>query len=229
MAIVKKYPARVVAIHNHIDGVYTLELESLGKPFNYEPGQFLHLAIDEYDPSSQWPDSHCFSIQSPPGEEVIRITYAVKGRFTSRMQHELKPGKQVTLKLPYGDLFTQPHNKANTVFIAGGTGITPFLSLFGDSSFGTYEKPTLYAGFRNHELNLYMDQIELARKINPGLEVHLAYQDKDGALDIETIYQNSNNKTSFFISGPPLMINSFKNYLLGQGLSREQIKTDDWE
>jgi hypothetical protein len=33
MAIVKKYPVKVTSILNQIEGVYTLELESLGKPF----------------------------------------------------------------------------------------------------------------------------------------------------------------------------------------------------
>ena len=56
MAIVKKYPARVLSVSNNIQGVYTLEIESLGKPFKYEPGQFLHLALDEYDPTGQWPE-----------------------------------------------------------------------------------------------------------------------------------------------------------------------------
>ena len=141
MAIVKKYAAKVVSIQNSIEGVYTLEFESLGKPFKYDAGQFLHLAIDEYDPSMQWPDSRCFSMQSAPAEDVIRITYAAKGQFTNRMKQLLEVGKEVTLKLPYGDLFSQEHNKTNTVFIAGGTGITPYLSLFTDQSFVVYEAP----------------------------------------------------------------------------------------
>jgi nitric oxide dioxygenase len=229
MSIVKKYPAKVVRIHSRIDGVYTLELESLGKPFKYDPGQFLHIALDEYDPACQWPDSRCYSIQSSPHEGFIRITYAVKGQFTKRMQGELEPGKIVTLKLPYGDLFTQDHIKTNTVFISGGTGITPFLSLFTDSSFVAYEKPVLYAGFRCEEMNLYFEQIETARKINPSLEVYFVFQDIEGILDIVKIYHNCDKKTSFFISGPPVMIKTFKDYLLKQGLLADQIKTDDWE
>jgi predicted ferric reductase len=229
MRIVKKYIAKVVTIHCKIGGVYTLELESLGTSFKYEPGQFLHLALDEYDPSSQWPDSRCFSIQSSPGDELIKLTYAVIGDFTKRMQNELTVGKTVTLKLPYGNLFSQEYIKVNTVFISGGTGITPFLSLFTDSSFSVLQSPVLYAGFRNEDMNLYNAQIELAGRINPGLKVHLVYQDKDGILDIEKIYNDSHKKTSFFISGPPSMLFSFKNYLLNQGLSADQIKTDDWE
>ena len=229
MAIVKKYPAKVVSIQNLIEGVYTLEFESLGKPFKYDAGQFLHLAIDEYDPSMQWPDSRCFSMQSAPAEDLIRITYAAKGQFTNRMRQLLEIGSDVTLKLPYGDLFSQEHNKTNTVFIAGGTGITPYLSLFTDQSFVVYEHPVLYAGFRTEDMNLYKTELEMAQKINPGLDIHLVYQDKDGILDIEKILNENILNCSFFISGPPVMIKNFKQTLIDKGVPEQNVLTDDWE
>jgi NAD(P)H-flavin reductase len=229
MAIVKKYPAKVVAIHNTIDGIYTIELETLGKTFKYDPGQFLHLALDEYDPASQWPDSRCFSMQSSPDEELIKITYAVKGQFTYRMQEELKPGCEVTLKLPYGDLFTQAQNKENTVFIAGGTGITPFLSLFNHISFAGYTDPILYAGFRSQSMNLYERELKIAQTKNPSFKFIPVYQDTNGILDISKIYKASKPDASFFISGPPVMIKSFKQYLIANGVPVNQVLTDDWE
>jgi predicted ferric reductase len=145
------------------------------------------------------------------------------------MQEQLKVGSEITIKLPYGDLFSQAHNKINTVFIAGGTGITPYLSLFNDSSFVNYNKPVLYAGFKNAEMNIYKGELLIAKQINSALEINLLYQDIDGILNIEEIHNKSKNDTSFFISGPPIMISSFKEYLLRQGLTKEQIKTDDWE
>ena len=229
MAIVKKYPAKVVRIQNSIEGVYTLELESMGKPFKYDAGQFLHLAIDEYDPSSQWPDSRCFSMQSAPCEETIRITYAVKGQFTKRMEQELKPGKEVTLKLPYGDLFSQDHNKTNTVFIAGGTGITPYLSLFTDASFALYTHPILYAGFRDQDMNLYKSELQIAKKNNSGLGVHLLYQETEGILDINKIENENGTDACYFISGPPVMIKLFKQTLINKGVPEKNVLTDDWE
>ena len=66
MAIVKKYLAEVVHIENKVEGTYTVEFKSLSGPFKYLSGQFLHLALDEYDPSSGWPESRCFSMQSSP-------------------------------------------------------------------------------------------------------------------------------------------------------------------
>jgi propane monooxygenase reductase subunit len=232
--MVKKYPSKIVSIQNSIEGVYTLEFESLGKPFKYDAGQFLHLAIDNYDPSTQWPDSRCFSMQSAPGEEHIRITYAAKGQFTNRMQQMLKVGSEVTLKLPYGDLFSQEHNKTNTVFIAGGTGITPYLSLFTDASFKEYINPKIYLGFRSEVFNLYQGELESMFKIrensvNSSEFVKLVYEDKDGILDIEKILNENTSNSSFFISGPPVMIKNFKQTLISKGVPEQNVLTDDWE
>ena len=234
MAIVKKYPSKVVSIQNSIEGVYTLEFESLGKSFKYDAGQFLHLAIDEYDPSMQWPDSRCFSMQSSPDEENIRITYAAKGQFTKRMEQDLKVGSEVTLKLPYGDLFSQEHNKTNTVFIAGGTVVTPFLSLFTHESFKEYINPKIYLGFRSEAYNLYKGELESMYRIrensvNSSEFVKLVYEDKEGILDIEKIFKENGLNSNYFISGPPDMIKLFKQNLISKGKSASGILTDEWE
>jgi len=230
MAIVKKYKSQVNKITNHGEGVFTLELKSLGSSFKFSPGQFLHIALDEeYDGSGQWPESRCFSMQSNPDEEIIKITYAVKGRFTKQMANTLNIGTEVWLKMPYGDLFDQPHDKENTVFIAGGTGITPFLSLFNHVGFSEYYNPVLYLGLRDERYNFYHSELQKAKQLNESLKVHLVYQNTDGILNIETIIRNSHINTSFFISGPPVMIKNFKKYLIANGVSESNVLTDDWE
>lgn len=226
MAIVKKYKARVEKIMNPLPDIFTVTFSS-DKKFIYNPGQFLHLALDEYDGIGQWPESRCFSMQSSPNEETLKITFAVKGNYTKRMSHELHENKEVWLKLPYGDLFTQPHSKTNTVFIAGGTGITPFLSLFTQESFNEYINPRIYLGFRSKEYNIYKDDIE--RSCNSEKLVKLLYEDKDGIIDIKTIFNKNGTNSDYFISGPPIMIKSFKKYLLSKGLVENKIITDDWE
>ena len=229
MAIVKKYSAEIISIEQPLEQLFTIRIRSLNGNFKYSPGQFLHFALEEYDPSAAWPESRCFSMQSTAKDELITITYAVKGVFTQRMASELKVGTLVSLKLPYGDLFSQDHSKENTIFIAGGTGITPFLSLFNDASFVNYSKPLLYAGFRERKMNLYNDDISIAKQINPSLKVNCIYQDENGILDIAGILKTNDIYRTFFISGPPLMIKNFKNYLIEKGVSKNQIKTDDWE
>ena len=226
--IVKKYRARVNSLKNPAKGIYTLEFRSSDGPFRYVPGQFLHLALDnEYDGTGQWPESRCFSMQSNPDEPDLRITYAVKGRFTGMMEKQLKVGSEVWLKLPYGDLFTRNHHRKDTVFIAGGTGITPFLSLFTHQSFREYESPRIYIGFRSEELNIY--QAELGRICNSSVLVKYVYESKDGRLGIKQIIEENGMAPDFFISGPPEMIKTFRDNLINAGISLNQIKTDDWE
>lgn len=224
----KKYKSTVVSIINPFEGIYTIEFVPEHGKFKYAPGQFLHIALDtDYDGSSQWPESRCFSMQSNPNEETIRITYAVKGDFTKQMEQTLKVGSEVWLKLPYGDLFTQPHNKTNTVFIAGGTGITPFLSLFTHEFFNEYINPKIYLGFRSKDFNIYDD--ELSRSCNSSQFVKLFYENSDGLIDIELIHKENEINSNYFISGPPLMIKSFKQSLQAKGVPSSHILTDDWE
>lgn len=227
--LAKKYNSTIVSIIKHFNGIYTIEFES-SKEFKYLPGQFLHLATDDdYDGIGQWPESRCFSMQSNPNESLIKITYSTQGSFTKSMELNLKVGKTVWLKLPYGDLFSQEHNKSNTIFIAGGTGVTPYLSLFTHESFKEYSNPIIYLGFKSKEYNIYTSEIELAKKINPTVIFNINYENINGRLDINKIYDNSNKNSSFYISGPPLMIKNFKEILISKGLSSNQIKTDDWE
>lgn len=227
--IVKKYKAELIAIENIGNNVYTLELQSKSGRFKFLPGQFLHLALDEYDPSEPWPESRCFSIQTSPERNNIKITYVVKGVFTSRMSQELVIGKILDLKLPFGELFQSEHVKENAVFIAGGTGITPFLSLFTDTSFKDYINPVLYFGYRDESQDVYNQDFAMADAINTSLKIVKQNQEISGFLNIETILNHNLNASCFFISGPQIMIKNFKAFLLSNGINQHQIITDDWE
>lgn len=231
--LAKKYKSEIISILNPFEEIYTLEFRSLSRPFKYHPGQFLHLALDEdYDGIGQWPESRCFSMQSNPNEETIRITYAVKGEFTKQMEQTLQVGDEVWLKLPYGDLFQQPHSKENTVFVAGGTGITPFLSLFTHESFTEYTNPKIYLGFRSKSFNIYKPDLNFVKlRENSVLlcEPKIVYEDDDGVLNIQKILTENGTNATYFISGPPAMIKSFKDYLVLGGVKEELVLTDDWE
>jgi predicted ferric reductase len=229
MAIVKKYHSQIVKIDNPLQDIYVVEIRSLDRPYRYKPGQFLHITLDEYDPSMPWPESRCFSMRSNDAEETIKITYAVKGKYTIRMAQELCSGKNVYLKLPYGDLFSRPHSYEKCVFIAGGTGIVPYCSLFTSAQFCDYINPRLYFGIRNRNYNIYESELHKARENNGDLEVQLSYEDEQGMLDIDAIFSANGDNSNYYLSGPPLMIKSFRKRLLEQNVPEVNIITDDWE
>ncbi len=229
MAIVRKYLSKVISIEEPVSNVFVVTLESLEKKYKFKPGQFLHLALDPFHPSEAWPDSRCFSIQTPPEDQFLKLTYSVKGKFTSRMAAELKEGKEVCLKLAYGDLFQKSHSKKGCVFIAGGTGITPYLSLLTSSDFAEYETPKLYLGVRDLSFHIYKADLSKSLQINNSLEINVVDQEIKGVLDIDKIFVENGVEPHYFISGPPVMIKKFKQSLLEKQVNETNIRTDDWE
>jgi predicted ferric reductase len=229
MPVVKKYLAEVVSVKNPVDAIFVVEFRSLDKKFKYLPGQFLHLSLDEYDPSLAWPESRCFSMQTSPSHANIVITFAVKGKFTLRMSRELVEGKRIYLKLPYGDLFSQSYDKEQCVFIAGGTGVTPFLSLFTDPSFSHYQSAKLYFGIRSSTHHIYHEALRQASDINKQFLMNIIDEEAEGKLNIDTIFKENSLNSIYFISGPPVMITLFRKHLLQAGVVSANIKTDEWE
>jgi ferredoxin-NADP reductase len=227
MAMVRKYRSRVVSVAQAMEGVFTVIFESLDKKYKFKPGQFLHLTVDSYDPAMAWPESRCFSIQSPPADSDIKITFSKKGTFTKRMSSELTVGKEVTLKMPYGDLFQKAHKKENAIFIAGGTGITPFLSLFNDKHFEEYQDARLYLGIRNQRSHIYQDDLNKALVLNSSLKVQIVNQATNGLMKIEQIIKDNEKDSTYFVSGPPGMITYVKDNLTKNDV--RDIRTDDWE
>ena len=95
--VIRKYKAKVEEVVNPLPDIFTVTFSS-EKKFQYNPGQFLHLALDDYDGIGQWPESRCFSMQSNPNDELLKITFAVKGNFTKRMKNELHENKEIPMK-----------------------------------------------------------------------------------------------------------------------------------
>jgi len=158
MSIPRKIRCTVASIIDHGGRVYTVDLVPVTPVPAFRPGQFLHLTVDDYDPSSFWPESRVFSIASSPNDRGrIRICYSVKGRYTTKMEQVLRPGSSVWIKLPYGEFIID--DKTDAVLIAGGTGISAFTAFVEAITPETQRNVTLVYGARAPELLLFQDMI----------------------------------------------------------------------
>ena len=52
---------------------------------------------------------------------------------------------------------------------------------------------------------------------------------EQGYLSIEAIHTAAESDTLFYLSGPPIMINNFRSYLLDQSVAPDAVVVDDWE
>jgi len=159
MATPQKLRCLINKITDHGDHVYTVDLAPERPLPRFKPGHFLHLALDDYDPSGFWPESRVFSIASSPAQrDYLKIAYSVRGRYTARMENELQEGRMVWVKLPYGDFVIRDAN--NVGLLAGGTGITAFIAFIDGLTNEFHNNIFLAHGARKPELLLYRDLID---------------------------------------------------------------------
>jgi ferredoxin-NADP reductase len=245
MAVAQKLECVVERIVDHGEQVYTLTLRP-GRPVpRFRAGQFLHLALDRYDPTSFWPDSRAFSIASSPADRgAVRITYAVHGRFTARMEAEIREGGRVWIKLPYGDFVID--SPGDVVLFAGGTGVSAFTAyleaLAPPSDDRSY---VLGYGARTAELLIYKDVVDRSAARVPALDVTWFVESGPipssrigdptrwlpGRVSVDALWTQvpRPNDSHFYISGPPAMLEAIARDLRTRGISSEAIHIDAWE
>jgi NAD(P)H-flavin reductase len=237
MASPKKLQATVTSVIRHSDKVIEYLFLPVGRIPYYKPGQFLHLAIDPYDPSKDWPDSRVFSIANAPEANRIRIVISIKGNFTARMATELMLGSTVWLKFPYGN-FTFDHSGNTLVLIAGGTGISPYISYL-EHCLAKKDSHaiSLYYGVREEKYIIFNEMLEKCREALPSFN-YTVYCEGDiknkhqnilpGIIDCDQILKGNSKNSGFFISGPPLMIENIKRNLLDHEVLPGRIFIDEW-
>jgi ferredoxin-NADP reductase len=246
MAVAQKLYCQVERIIHHGEHVYTVTLLPERPAPRFRPGQFLHLALDEYDPSGFWPDSRVFSIASSPAQrDRLRISYSVQGRFTARMESELAEGKWVWVKLPYGDFMVD--DTCDVVLFAGGTGITAFTAFLDGLTPDLPHRVYLAYGARNRDLLIYRDMVERRARTIQQLQVFCFVErntdtpsatadirrspETIGRLSAAAVWPNIQEplEATYYLSGPPLMLKALTQELRGLGIGADAIRVDAWE
>jgi len=220
----------VRGVTDHGERVYSVDLEPSRTVPRFTPGQFLHLALDPYEPDGFWPDSRVFSIASSPSErDRLTITYAVKGVFTTRMERELAVGGNAWVKLPYGEFVVDPARDA--VLFAGGTGITAFTAFLGSLTPEHASRVLLFYGARTPDLFVYGPLVEGRGRQVPALTCHLVCEATHGRLEVDAAWPaiESLEDPVFCLSGPPPMLAALTTQLRGRGVSAADIRIDAWE
>lgn len=196
--------------------------------------------------------SRPYSISSAPFEarcgqsSMIQITVRDGKRgenFAANWLYGLvRPGDRFVAHLPFGDFFYEPLRDAeHVVALAGGSGITPFVSMAREISHGTLDcdLTILYGSTSSHdiickeeldELSHSCDRIHVAYVIS-GEEEELPGDCQRGLLSADLIMLHSHGmpsegNTSYFVCGPLAMY----RYVLGEldtlGVPERRIRTE---
>jgi predicted ferric reductase len=125
-------------------------------------------------------EPHPFTVSSAPSEETLRLTIRTTGRFTARVHRELEPGTRATVEGGYG-VPRGAGGRPRQIWVAGGIGITPFLSRV---RAGGPDRPVdLFYVVRHREDALFRSELDS----RPGLRVHLVVTSESGRPTAERI------------------------------------------
>jgi predicted ferric reductase len=203
--------------------IIELDLKPLGPPLAFAPGQFVFAAFDANATYHGCGEYHPFTITSRPGEPVLRLVVKALGDCTTRMQ-ELRPGAKARIHGPFGGFFRVAEGDRPQVWIAGGIGITPFLSMLSTRADGGPPVDLYYAA-ASREAATCLDELERLVRRSGGVRLITAFADRGEILSLERLAAGSGSLVDkeFFLCGPPAMLRDLSAQLRAEGVPADAI------
>jgi ferredoxin-NADP reductase len=217
----------------------TLKKDQVGSPFAFQPGQY---AVINFYKKHRPSVVRCFSIVSSPTEqEILQFSMRTKGRYTKALTR-LTPGDAVTVRGPFGGFVFNKDRDLRTVFLAGGIGITPFMSMvrYAASAQAPNEINLVYS-CQNQDDVPFADELKALQHKNPNFKVTFVigqgpvdkfagYQTAQGRITPELLdqftSQNTAFKPTFLICGPPPFMKAVSSTLKSKGVQSSFILTE---
>lgn len=214
------YIAEAVRI---LGDIIEIRLKPKGKAMTFLPGQFVFISVDNKRVGKE---EHPFTISSSPDEAELRLSIKKSGDWTARLD-AIKKGDEIAVWGPYGKFGEQYlATDDKSVWIAGGIGVTPFLSMLLYSDHKQLKKDVaFFYATKNVGEAVYKNEVSEVTKNLPDVHVLDHYSDQQGYLTAEVIAQQVKDVKDrrIFICGPPLMMQSLRDGLMKQGVPRRKI------
>ena len=249
--LVRRHPYRVVLVVRRDESVTDIVMTPEAEPLRYTPGQFVFvnfrslalsrqfrpLEVTTEDRSAVFSiragevsnQFHPFSITSSPKEDELRITVKGVGDYT-RALRELEAGALAIVEGPYGE-FSHRHLPDRTqIWIAGGIGVTPFLSMARSLEEDEELRADIYYAVETDEEALFLDELETIATRREGLRVIPVIREKVGYLTADKISEISGGLQGkdIMICGPPAMLETLRAQLISKGVSDERIHSEEF-
>lgn len=218
---VKKKFYQVVDIKKLSVSTTEIFLKPLGKRLEFKPGQFVFMKFmnSKTIPS----EAHPFSMASDNSKDIIRFSIKELGNY-SEILDSAKPGDMVKLVGPHGK-FTLDTSIKKQLWISGGIGTTPFLSMLHDA----LDTDIVFIHSNREESDaVYVREISGLLNKNSKLITHLS--DIEGFINAEYFKKHVPDylERTVYICGPFVMMHSLSKILQGLGVPKENIRFEDF-
>ncbi len=209
-----------------------------GSNITFTPGQYAAISFKRFGRPTPM---RCFSIASSPKDSNdVQFAIKVQGDFTTALT-ELKLGDIVRINGPYGDFVIDEVFDKKVLLIAGGIGITPFMSIIKHATTSKLKIPItlLYSCQNQDDVPFHKELINLEKE-NPNFKVTFFITGGEinkltgnrvfkGRITEETLSQitdNSYDSFTHFICGPIGFISAIQKILIKNNVSPDHLITE---
>ncbi len=199
--------------------------------FDYLPGQFLTIRVPSDVTGSV---ARCYSLSSAPSVDTnLRITVkrTVGGYASNWLNDNLAEGMELDSLAPSGR-FTVPENAAELLLFAGGSGITPMMSIISEELAKQEPVPiTLVYANRDPESIIFVQQLRQLTKTHPGkLVVHHWLASISGLPTTADVAQQlaPHRSADILVCGPPPFMDLIVGAARDFGWPAERVRKEEF-
>jgi ferredoxin-NADP reductase len=211
------------------------------KDFVFKAGQYIDLTLSGSQPESSNGLTHTFSIASSPSDAEILVTTRMRSTVFKQALSILPLGSGVKIEGPMGSFSLHNNTARPAVFLAGGIGIAPFLSML---SYATRQKQhhsiILFYANRYLEDAAFIDALWKLERANPRFRfvptlTRMAHnkgrwKGKTGHISAEMLLTQVGTVRGpiYYIAGPPTMVAAARRSLIEVGADEDDIRTEEF-
>jgi predicted ferric reductase len=228
--LVRRNTYTVTDQHEVAGNVVSITLDATKKPMTYKPGQFVFIRFLGPKGGTIGREWHPFSIASSPKESHLRLLVKSLGDYTGKLKN-LPVGTVAEIEGAFGRFTYTRFGPSPQVWIAGGIGVTPFLSMARSFDEKSPQVDMIYSVQTRTEL---LDQVALADKL-PQVFSNFRYHpfvadEAGGFLTADTVEQicGGIKDKEIFICGPPMMMKAIRTQLIAKGIPKNKIHSEEF-
>ncbi|WP_406868722.1 2Fe-2S iron-sulfur cluster-binding protein [Paraburkholderia fungorum] len=201
--------------------------QALHDAFSYRPGQFLTLKVPCADAVVQ----RCYSLSSAPGIDrapKITVKRVRDGRVSNWMCDSIQPGDELDVMAPAG-VFTPRSLDGDLLLFAGGSGITPVLSIVKSALVNGRGMLTLIYANRDAQSVIFSEELRQLGQWHAGRLRVIHWLDSVQGIPQQRHLEELARPWSTqecFICGPALFMESALSAMLALGLPRAKVHVE---
>jgi ferredoxin-NADP reductase len=210
--------------------------------FVFKAGQYIDLTLSGSQPQLGPSDgmTHAFSIASSPYDEELVVTTRMRNTVFKQAISSLPIGSRARIEGPMGSFNLHKNTARPAVFLAGGIGIAPFLSML---SYATEEKLrhsiVLFYANRHLEDAAFIHTLWKLERANPRFRFvpiltrvasNNGWKGKTGRISSEMLLTHVGTLRGpiYYIAGPPTMVAATRRTLAEVSVDEDDIRTEEF-